>query len=270
MSRKKYTIRYLIKNKKIFSILIMKNLKKHTLDLSNKKWFGTDYGGWFVYLYHDILGKQPINIISAGVGEDISFDVEMSLNFNSNIILVDPTPRAILHFNTFVKNYKYLEENEFSEYSYLDKINLNKFSSEKFVLSPFALEKEDSIEVKFFEPEDESHVSHSVVNWQKTDSERYIKVKTVTVKRLMEDYDLQNIDILKLDIEGSEVNVLNSMFDDLIYPNQLLIEFDITRTNKLSDIFKFYLIIRRIIKNNYINIEIDRFPHLLFVKKEII
>ena len=137
-------------------------------------------------------------------------------------------------------------------------------------MSPFALEKEDSIEVKFFEPEDESHVSHSVVNWQKTDSERYIKVKTVTVKRLMEDYDLQNIDILKLDIEWSEVNVLNSMFDDLIYPNQLLIEFDITRTNKLSDIFKFYLIIRRIIKNNYINIEIDRFPHLLFVKKEII
>ena len=86
----------------------------------------------------------------------------------------------------------------------------------------------------------------------------------------MEDFNLQNIDILKLDIEGSEVNVLNSMFDDHIYPNQLLIEFDITRTNKLFDIFKFYLIIRRIIKNNYVNIEIDRFPHLLFVRKEII
>ena len=130
--------------------------------------------------------------------------------------------------------------------------------------------EEDNKEVKFFEPEDESHVSHSVVNWQKTDSERFIKVKTVTVKRLMQDYGIQNIDILKLDIEGSEVNVLNSMFDDNIYPNQLLIEFDITRTNKLSDILKFYLIIRRIVKNNYINIEIDRFPHLLFVRKEII
>ena len=33
--------------------------------------------------------------------------------------------------------------------------NKNKFSSEKFVLSPFALEKEDNKEVKFFEPEDE-------------------------------------------------------------------------------------------------------------------
>ena len=270
MTRKKYTIRYLLKNKKIFSMLIMKNLKRHTLDLSNKKWFGTDYGGWFVYLYNDLQGKQPINIISAGVGEDISFDVEMSLNFNSNIILVDPTPRAILHFNNFIKIYKSLKENSFNEYDYLGEINLNKFSSENFVLSPLALEKEDNKEVKFFEPEDESHVSHSVVNWQKTDRERFIKVKTVTVKRLMEDYDLHNIDILKLDIEGSEVNVLNSMFDDNIYPNQLLIEFDITRTNKLSDIFKFYLIIRRIIKNDYINIEIDRFPHLLFVRKEII
>ena len=66
-------------------------------------------------------------------------------------------------------------------------------------MSPFALEKEDSKEVKFFEPEDESHVSHSVVNWQKQ-IVKDIKVKTVTVKRLMEDYDLQNIDILKLDI----------------------------------------------------------------------
>ena len=86
----------------------------------------------------------------------------------------------------------------------------------------------------------------------------------------MDDYDLENIDILKLDIEGSEVNVLNSMFNDKIYPNQLLIEFDITRTNKLSDIFKFYLIIKRIVNNDYINIEIDRFPHLLFVKKEVL
>ena len=43
-----------------------------------------------------------------------------------------------------------------------------------------------SKEVKFFEPENEEHVSHSVVNWQKVDNARFIKVKTVTVKKLME------------------------------------------------------------------------------------
>lgn len=248
----------------------MKNLNKHTLDLSNKKWYGTDYGGWFVYINTKSPVTQPINIISAGVGEDISFDVEMSINFDANIILVDPTPRAILHYDNFIKNFTNLKKDSFQEYKYLENVDLNKFSSKNFVLSPFALEKEDGKEVKFFEPEDKGHVSHSVVNWQKVNSTRFIKVETVTVKKLMDDYDLENIDILKLDIEGSEVNVLNSMFNDKIYPNQLLIEFDITRTNKLSDIFKFYLIIKRIVNNDYINIEIDRFPHLLFVKKEVL
>ena len=248
----------------------MKNLKRHTQDLTNKKWYGTDYGGWFVYLYNKSPDKQPINIISAGVGEDISFDVEMSINFNANIILVDPTPRAIIHFDNFIKNLKTIKDKSLQEYKYLDPIDINKFSSKNFVLSPLALEKEDGKEVKFFEPENKDHVSHSVVNWQKVESTRFIRVKTVTVKKLMEDYDLDKIDILKLDIEGSEVNVLNSMFKDNIYPNQLLIEFDLIRTNKFSDIIKFYLIIKKIIKNDYINIEIDRFPHLLFVRKEVL
>ena len=106
------------------------------------------------------------------------------------------------------------------------------------------------------------------MNWQKVDNARFIKVKTVTVKKLMETFNLSEIEILKLDIEGSEVNVLNNMFKENIYPNQLLIEFDIIRTNKLSDIIKFYLTIKKIIKNGYINIEIDRFPHFLFVRKE--
>ena len=270
MNKKKYTIRYLIENKRIILMAIMKSLKRYTVHLSNKKFYGTEYGGWFVYLYNEPQDKVPINIISAGVGEDMSFDIEMSINFNSNIILVDPTPRSIIHYDNFLNNLETIKKECSEEYSYLNQINLNKFSSENFVLSPLALEKEDNKEVRFFEPENEEHVSHSVVNWQKVDNARFIRVKTVTVKKLMETFNLSEIEILKLDIEGSEVNVLNNMFKENIYPNQLLIEFDIIRTNKLSDIIKFYLTIKKIIKNDYINIEIDRFPHFLFVRKEVL
>lgn len=270
MNKKKYTISYLLENKRIFLIGIMKNLKKHTIHLSNKKFYGTDYGGWFVYLYEKLNNKVPINIISAGVGEDMSFDVEMSVNFNSNIVLVDPTPRSIVHFNNFIANLKTNNEEFIEKYKYLNEVDLNKFSSENFSLSPHALEKENDKKIKFFEPENKDHVSHSVVNWQKVDNTRFITVKTVTVKKLMENFNLDSIEILKLDIEGSEVNVLNNMFRDGIYPNQLLIEFDIIRTNKFSDIIKFYLVIKKIIKNDYINIDIDRFPHFLFVRKAIL
>jgi len=270
LNKNKYTIRYLFENKRIFLIGIMKILKKDTINLQNKKFYGTEYGGWFVYLYDKLKNKEPINIISAGVGEDISFDVEMAVNFNSNIILVDPTPRSIMHFDNFKNNLENIKQKETDEYKYLNQVDLENFSSKNVVLSPLALEKENNIEVKFFEPENEKHVSHSIINWQKVADSRYITVKTVTVKKIMETYNLKNIEILKLDIEGSEVNVLNKMFDDDIYPNQLLIEFDIIRTNKLLDIFKFYLTIKKIIRNDYTSIEIDRFPHFLFVRKEII
>ena len=43
-------------------------------------------------------------IISCGVGEDISFDIEMMNKFNSRIIFVDPTPRAIKYYDQIIKN----------------------------------------------------------------------------------------------------------------------------------------------------------------------
>ena len=40
-------------------------------------------------------------IISAGVGEDISFDVEMINKYDLKVIFVDPTPRALQHLSIF-------------------------------------------------------------------------------------------------------------------------------------------------------------------------
>ena len=43
----------------------------------------------------------------------------------------------------------------------------------------------------------------------------------------MERFGHKHIDLLKLDIEGSEVKVLNNMLDDGIHPRFLCIEFDL-------------------------------------------
>ena len=43
----------------------------------------------------------------------------------------------------------------------------------------------------------------------------------------MENLGHTHIDILKIDIEGSEIVVLNKMLDDQIYPKYLCIEFDL-------------------------------------------
>ena len=48
----------------------------------------------------------------------------------------------------------------------------------------------------------------------------------------MEQYGHTHIDLLKLDIEGAEIETVNQMLDDKIYPNYILIEFDLLLKNK--------------------------------------
>jgi len=54
---------------------------------------GANYGGW--YIPNDIKLDEDSIIYSGGVGEDISFDLLLSDKYNSNVILIDPTKRAI-------------------------------------------------------------------------------------------------------------------------------------------------------------------------------
>lgn len=59
---------------------------------------GTNYGGWIVPIQMD-LNENSI-VYSGGVGEDISFDIKLQSKYNSNIILIDPTVKAISHLDT--------------------------------------------------------------------------------------------------------------------------------------------------------------------------
>ncbi len=67
---------------------------------------GTPYGGW---QFISLDKQENINVISAGVGEDISFDVELINKYGCNVILIDPTPRAIIHYEEVKKHLNFLK-----------------------------------------------------------------------------------------------------------------------------------------------------------------
>ena len=58
---------------------------------------GTNYGGWIIPKNNELNDKSII--YSVGVGEDISFDLLLQCKYNSNIILIDPTLRAKIHYD---------------------------------------------------------------------------------------------------------------------------------------------------------------------------
>lgn len=189
---------------------------------------GTGYGGWSFVDGEDLNG---CTIISAGLGEDASFDVEFAAKYNAKVIIVDPTPRAIAHFNEIQKNIGNPATQRYSESGCqpITSYDLSGVKRNSLLLVAKALWNENKT-LKFFEPTNPQHVSHSIINYQNnySDNTKSICVDAVTPDSLLNDLRLKFSDIalIKLDIEGAEIEVLKRCMDVRLLPRQILVEFD--------------------------------------------
>lgn len=168
---------------------------KSVPDLGLEK-IGSGYGGWIVPTTR--LGADWI-CYCGGVGEDITFDLGIIERFGCSVVAFDPTPRAIA----------YVAEHAADE--------------PRFTFRPVGLWTEDT-SLRFFAPRDPSHVSHSAVNLQRT--ETYFEAEVRTLPTLMRDLGHDRIDLLKLDIEGAEHGVTRSFLAAGIRPTVYCLEID--------------------------------------------
>lgn len=63
---------------------------------------GSDYGSW---TFQEDESLQGCTIVSAGLGEAASFDVEFANRFNSRVVIIDPTPRTVVHIGAIKKRF---------------------------------------------------------------------------------------------------------------------------------------------------------------------
>ena len=176
------------------------NVEKHDLNLVR---LGTAYDGW---TFVDLPNLRNARIISCGLGEEGSFDLAFAAKYNARVLMVDPTPRAIKYFNDTI---------------------ITQGVDGAFELCAKALWKARET-LRFYAPPDASHVSHSIINFQnayKNDT-AFIEVEAITISDLMEQYGIETIPLLKLDIEGAEIEVVQDMLAKRVFPDQLLIEYD--------------------------------------------
>jgi FkbM family methyltransferase len=156
---------------------------------------GSEYGGWNIIAEH--INKNSI-VYSFGVGEDISFDLALINKFGVKVHAFDPTPRSI----------KWVKDQ-----------NLDC----SFVMHEYGLLNYDGL-VAFFEPKNSKYISHTIVaGSQKNTSSFDVIVKKL--QTILKDLQHDSIDLLKMDIEGSEYSVIKDMESTNIRPKQLLIEF---------------------------------------------
>jgi FkbM family methyltransferase len=217
--------------------------------------------------------NKNLQIISAGVGEDISFDIEFLNRFKAVIILVDPTPVAVQHFKMIKERIGLDSIDQYSPNSRqsANSYSLIKVTEDNLILVPKALWKDQSL-LHFHLPPDDSRDSsgsiNSIHNFYRA-SEKQITVQTTTVLKICEENDFNEIDILKLDIEGSALEVLVSMFFENIYPIQILLEIDEIHFPSFRSKYRAFRLFKILKKNRYIIVNQDSCD-FTFVRNEYI
>lgn len=159
-------------------------------------WYGNSYGGFFAC--PENLNSRSI-VYSVGIGRDISFDNAMINKHECMVFGFDPTPGSI----EWVKN--------------------NAMPS-SFKFFPFGLGNRDSTE-KFYLPRNPGEISGSIVKQSNVTTNQFEMVEIRSLETIASNFGHTSIDVLKMDIEGSEYDVIDSIISSKVTIHQILIEF---------------------------------------------
>lgn len=155
---------------------------------------GTHYGGWMIEL--DWVNSESV-VYSAGVGEDISFDLALIELTGCSIHAFDPTPRSIEWLSRQVL-------------------------PPTFTAHGFGFASTDGAR-DFYPPKNREWVSHSVF----AEGHREGAAVRVPFKRLsttMRELGHAAIDLLKMDIEGAEYDVFEEIVQMPVPITQIAVE----------------------------------------------
>ena len=160
----------------------------------NIKRYGSEYGGWNVPV--DLIQRDWV-VYNFGVGEDISFDIELMEKHNCTIHAFDPTPKAI---------------------ALAKRLNFP-----GFCFHPVGVWYCDAV-IKFYVPAEPHYASYSALNLH--GKSEFIEAEVKTVRSLASELGHEQIDLIKMDVEGAEQLVIPNMIADGIRPTVFCVEYD--------------------------------------------
>lgn len=136
-------------------------------------------------------------VYSVGIGTDISFDNALIDQFGLEVHAFDPTPRSR----------EWLQMQDLSP---------------RFRFHPWGLADRDGT-ASFVAPASEKHVSYSIADSPASGTS--VELPVFRLKTIMKRLDHDHVDVLKIDIEGAELDVIPDILSSGVRVRQLLAEF---------------------------------------------
>jgi FkbM family methyltransferase len=160
-----------------------------------KSWYGNDYGGFYI---NPMLLTSNSIVYSFGIGQDISFDLEVIKHHQCQIFGFDPTPKSI----EWIRN-----QNLHSLFRF-ESIGIGKTTGRAI----------------FKLPKDEKCISASMYDHRFIDSSNHVEVQLESFQDISDRLHHTYIDVLKMDIEGAEYDAIDNILNSKIYIKQILLE----------------------------------------------
>jgi len=161
---------------------------------------GPEHSTKLEYFKHWVIPSEHVRrgavCYCAGVGENIDLELRLIDRYGARVFALDPTPRAVRFIQPFLSD------------------------AERLTFQPVGLWSED-VTLKFYEPDNPLHVSHSVVE-DPISGKQFFEAPCRKLSTLMRENGHAGIDLLKMNIEGAEYEVLGKMMDDEIRPRVLM------------------------------------------------
>ena len=158
--------------------------------------YGSEGGEW--RFIPGLLNRHSI-VYSAGVGTNISFDLALIKNFGIEVFAFDPTPKVR----------EWLSTQDVPENFHFETVGL--FGSDGVL--------------KFNAPTVSEYISYSIIDRDEGNQGEGELMEVKSLSTITRSLGHDHIDLLKMDIEGSEYDVIEKLRDGGIYPRQLLVEF---------------------------------------------
>ncbi|MFD2933760.1 FkbM family methyltransferase [Spirosoma flavum] len=157
-----------------------------------------------------------------GAGDDISFDTELKVIYDAQVYIFDPTPEGINHFQQLND---YTERGEpltlANEVPFTYRITNEQVKTITFV--PIGVWDHQTT-LRFYAPQRENYASHSVYLFK--ESGNYIEAPVDRLSNLMKTLGHSEVDVVKLEIEGAEYAVIDTLLEDKLAVKIILVEFD--------------------------------------------
>lgn len=185
-----------------------------------------------------------------GAGDDISFDIELKVRYGCHVCIFDPTPYGIDHFNELknrVAQGLVLALKAESEHPYTYQITSEQLAAVEYVPVGVWGEKTD---LAFRDSGRQDYPSFSVRFFP--ESETTIRAPVDRLGNLMKERGHTSLDVLKLEIEGAEYAVIDTIVEDSLDVKVIVVEFDeVFNATGMARYFRIRQSSRKLVKAGY-------------------